>query len=1282
MFFQNNIHHSLPYQRYAGFNFRTQRIAVLVLLISLIGFLSTQSFSQPLANGKSKFVGCATNYNIWPNLDLYWNQITPGNDGKWGSVEATQGDKRWYNLDNIYNYAIQRGFPYKHHNLIWGNQQPSWITSLDSASQRAAIEEWIRTVGQRYPQMSYVDVVNEPFRQPPPYTNALGGSGASGYDWVITAFTLARQYCAPGVKLLLNEYNVIHDNTTTTRYIQLIDTLKERGLIDGIGIQGHYFEFRSHVSVGNYMYDTSTIRANLDRLTATGLPIYITEFDIDESNDATQLAQYQKYFPFLWNHPGIKGITLSGYIQGNVWTDHPDTYLLLANGTERPALQWLRTYLSSGNFQSYQSGNWNDVNTWSKFNGTSWINPAPNVPTLTDGAVTILNGHTVTVTASDTTNKLTIASGGTLVVNPSVNFVVQKGFGAGMMVFGTCANHGTITRDTSAMIVFGTGGKYAHEQNGGSVPIASWASSSTCQFDNITSTVPSDINQNFNHVVWNSPAQSSNMSLGWHGITISGNITVQNTGTGQLQMCTPSTGTFDTVRIGGDVIQSGGQFTANGTSNANTTIVINHNGNINITGGDFSISRGSQGGTGTTTWNLTNGNFSMSNATTQNLTTTPNGVKFVFSRAGRQTLTLGSGNSILSLPIEVKGGTTLGAGTSVLSGSGFFSLDSGATLECGNIKGLDSLIKTTGTITLSKAASYIFNGSTAQVTGNLLPDSVVILTVNNAAGVTLSKSVVVNGTLNLQSGTLSLAGDTLSYGVNGTLAYLGTTAQTTSNSEFPSSRGPKDLLVTNSNGVTLHAARKITGNLNLSGIGKFMLGDNDFTTSSILNTTRNYYVVTKGTGALKLATGSSPILFPVGTKSGYAAVTVKNAGTPDTIGVSVKDDSVAAPYGGRVMVRWNISSSATGSMNDSIQLSWIFALTDNVFRSNMQGNSKIFHILNPDTAEAGSGAYTYQLTSPLYSVSRGGITALGTFYVGSFGKVIALQPSLVSPASNALNQPSTVKLICNKVAGVAQYHWQLSTNLAFSSFVVNDSTADTTRTVTPLATGTKYYWRVRSINPTDMSAFAGPDSFTVMTAPAVPVLALPGHDAQYQRVDTLVMKWYAASLASGYECQLSLSASFSTLVVPRDSTTDTTFMASSLQNLTKYYWRVRAYNIGGASAFSAADSFTTGTTNAVDGLGSGIPKEFSLLQNYPNPFNPSTTISYDLPKNAYVKLMIYDVLGRNMASLVDGMQSANRYSVEWNPSRLSSGIYFYRIHARSQDGSGEFTSVKKLLFMK
>lgn len=88
------------------------------------------------------------------------------------------------------------------------------------------------------------------------------------------------------------------------------------------------------------------------------------------------------------------------------------------------------------------------------------------------------------------------------------------------------------------------------------------------------------------------------------------------------------------------------------------------------------------------------------------------------------------------------------------------------------------------------------------------------------------------------------------------------------------------------------------------------------------------------------------------------------------------------------------------------------------------------------------------------------------------------------------------------------------------------------------------------------------------------------------------------------------------------------------------------------------------------------PVTFSLLQNYPNPFNPSTTIKYDLPKDSRVSLKLFNIIGQEVATLVNEEQKAGYKSVEWNASGVASGVYFYRLNA------GSYTSVKKLLLLK
>jgi hypothetical protein len=95
---------------------------------------------------------------------------------------------------------------------------------------------------------------------------------------------------------------------------------------------------------------------------------------------------------------------------------------------------------------------------------------------------------------------------------------------------------------------------------------------------------------------------------------------------------------------------------------------------------------------------------------------------------------------------------------------------------------------------------------------------------------------------------------------------------------------------------------------------------------------------------------------------------------------------------------------------------------------------------------------------------------------------------------------------------------------------------------------------------------------------------------------------------------------------------------------------------------------------------SPIPRRFELYQNYPNPFNPSTTIKYDLPKESRVKIVVYDILGRKVATLVDEMKKAGSYQVIWDANRLASGVYFYRTEAVSADK--RFVDVKKMILVK
>jgi len=311
---------------------------ISIVIALCMAALAAAPAGAQIANGKPKFVGNVIGGSVPSNFATYWNQVTPENATKWGSVEGTRNVMNWTQADAAYNFAQQHGFKFKFHTLVWGAQFPSWLTNsgLTQAQQRAEIEEWIRLAGQKYPNAWAVDVVNEPTKTAISWKNALGGNGSTGWDWVITSFQLARA-AFPSAKLLINEYGTENDANARNQYKTIINLLKSRNLIDGIGIQAHYFNLDNMTG--------SQMTTALNDYATLGLDVYISELDITGGgSDSGQLAKYQDLFPAIWNHNSVKGITLWGYIVGQTW--HDGTGLVTSSGQERPAMTWLKGFVA------------------------------------------------------------------------------------------------------------------------------------------------------------------------------------------------------------------------------------------------------------------------------------------------------------------------------------------------------------------------------------------------------------------------------------------------------------------------------------------------------------------------------------------------------------------------------------------------------------------------------------------------------------------------------------------------------------------------------------------------------------------------------------------------------------------------------------------------------------------------------------------------------------------------------------------------------------------------
>ncbi|MFP4384356.1 MAG: endo-1,4-beta-xylanase [Spirochaetia bacterium] len=284
---------------------------------------------------RKKFVGNIGGQqkkDIQDDFLKYWDQITPGNAGKWGVVMPEPETYQWESMDNVYSFAKKNNLVLKQHTFVWGMQEPKWIHQLLPGTQKPFVEKWIKTFCERYPELDLIDVVNEPLTLPAPYRWSIGGPGETGWDWIVTAFSLVRA-ASPHAKLLINEHSVLRDSGKMDEYLKIVNVLKERELLDGIGLQGHFLE------------DTpvSVIEENLRKAEDIGLPVYISEFDVDIPDDKRQLKILSSIFKIFWNHEPIKGITFWGYRENNMW--RKNGYLIRADGSLRPAMEWLMEYI-------------------------------------------------------------------------------------------------------------------------------------------------------------------------------------------------------------------------------------------------------------------------------------------------------------------------------------------------------------------------------------------------------------------------------------------------------------------------------------------------------------------------------------------------------------------------------------------------------------------------------------------------------------------------------------------------------------------------------------------------------------------------------------------------------------------------------------------------------------------------------------------------------------------------------------------------------------------------
>ncbi len=765
------------------------------------------------------------------------------------------------------------------------------------------------------------------------------------------------------------------------------------------------------------------------------------------------------------------------------------------------------------------------------------------------------------------------------------------------VVNGLLINKGAVVARDS--LTFIEDGVYEHARDGGSVPSAIWEEGSTALYTGIVTDAPENRGQDYYNLTLNTPGMLSNEDLSLDGNTISGDVTVLSSGSARWRLVGGDSGT---VTIMGDVIVEDGSLETLGTSSP-TVVEVMHHGNVNVTGGTFAVSRGSQGGVGTTRWYLLEGDFSIANATTRN--SNPDGAIFVFAKEnGTQNIILtnvdyGSGG----LPIEVDSTTTLNADTTTIGGEGNFVLSAGATLATANVNGVDGTLQTTGTITLSQQANFTFNGIAAQVSG-ALPDTLGILTVANPVGVSFndtlkSSQVVVAGGAVMQIDSLGSV-STDSGSVAGTVVNAGALETV-------------EPLVFENGSVYEHArdGGSVPSAIWEEGSTALYTG---IVTDAPDNRGQDYYNLTLNTPGML---SNEDLSLDGNTISGD--VTVLSSGS----------------------ARWRLVGGDSGT----VTIMGDVVVEDGSFETLGTSSPTVVEVMHHGNVNVTGGTF---------AVSRGSQGGVGTtrWYLleGDFS---------IANATTRNSNPDGATFVFAKENGTQNI---ILANVDYGSGGLPIEVDSTT-----------------TLNA-DTTTIGGEGNFVLWAGATLATAHVDGVAGTLQTTGNITLSQEASFAFNGTSPQVTstlMPTTVNGLTIDNEAGVEhsqTTTINGVLRLVAGVFDNTIPFILGP----DASISFEGGSLLIPVSVAQvpGIPTEFALKQNYPNPFNPSTTIRYEVPKQTHVTIKVYDVMGREVAELVNDEYSAGAYEVVWDAHRYASGVYYYRITA------GDFTTVRKLVLMK
>jgi hypothetical protein len=275
-------------------------------------------------------------------------------------------------------------------------------------------------------------------------------------------------------------------------------------------------------------------------------------------------------------------------------------------------------------------------------------------------------------------------------------------------------------------------------------------------------------------------------------------------------------------------------------------------------------------------------------------------------------------------------------------------------------------------------------------------------------------------------------------------------------------------------------------------------------------------------------------------------------------------------------------------------------------------------------------------------------------------------PEIISPSPHP-DQKGWYIFKWNKAQYTDQYRIQVSRLETFTPLAVPTiTTSDTVVTVSGLLEAQKYHWRVQGENIGGSGPWSALNFTTILLAPS-------NLDLHISASNEITLTWTDNSKREeGYVIERKQSPDSSFTVIDTLEGSGSEYVNTSIEQSGTYTYRIKAYKDSVESIYSNEASLSIVGIQE-DEL---IPTEYSIGQNYPNPFNPTTKIKFALPKTALTKIIIYDLLGREIRTLINKKLEAGYHEINFDAYNLPAGIYFYRVQ------SGNFIHAKKMILMK